>query len=328
MTRARAAAILLLVVVSWFPFARSAEYGSPRMKRISVLLVGFAPDRAEVQAFREGVRAAGYVEGRDVALEWHSADGDYTRIPALAEGIVKSKPDLIVVESTPGIAGVKRLTTTIPIVAGIVGDIDASGFVDSVSHPGGNITGLSLMARDIVSKRLQLLKKAMPRLKRVGVLWDPTVPWHKPTLDDLQALGAKLNMPIVDVHPASPDGVPGAFSALREARVQAVYPIDSAFFGSQEDEILARAKEAKLPVVYGQRRWAEHGGLLSYSADFGDMWRRAATYADRILKGAKPADLPIEQPAKFELVVNLKTATALGITLPQSILVRASEVIQ
>ena len=320
-------ALLLCAAQCWWIEATPAQQ-PPSPRRIAVLLVGFSPQSKEVQALREGLRDAGYIEGRDITLEWRSAEGDYARVPALVADIMRTNPEVVVVESTLAISAVKRATSTIPIVIAVAADPVGSGLVDSLAHPGGNVTGLSMMMADLVAKRLQLLKEFSPRLKRIGVLRDPSLPWHSKAAEDLLVSARSMGIGATMVSVQKPADFSGAFSALRRDRVQALYVLDDAFFTSQRETILGFATHSRLPGAYGDRRWAEHGGLFSYAADFSDMFRRAAGYVDKVLKGANPGDLPIEQPRKFELVVNLKAAQALGLKIPESILVQADEVIR
>lgn len=200
--------------------------------------------------------------------------------------------------------------------------------VDSLARPGGNVTGLSMMMTNLVTKRLQLMKECLPRLKRLGVLQDPSVPWHSEAVRSLSAWAKSTGIEVTLVSVEKPAQFDSAFSALRRNGIQALYVIDNAFFSMQYEAILEFAARSRLPAIYGGRKWAERGALLSYSADFSEMFRRAAGYVDKILKGANPGDLPIEQPTKFELVVNLKTAKALGVKIPESILIQANEVIR
>jgi len=305
-------------------FPQQAE--SPR--RIGVLLVIFSPESKEAQAFRQGLRHAGYAEGRDVVIEWRSANGDYARIPELAADLVQRKVDVIVVVSTVAAQAAKRATSTIPIVMAIVGDPVGSGLVTSLAHPGGNVTGLSTMMADLSAKRLQLLKEAIPRVARVAVLWNPATPWHTKVVEDLKAVAPSLSIELSFVAAQAPEQLGPAFSAVRRARAQALYVIEDPFFFTHRMTLAKLASKARLPAIYGTRVFAEKGGLMSYGVNYADQWRRSAMYVDKILKGAKPADLPIEQPTKFEFVVNLKTAKALKLSIPQSILVRADEVIR
>ena len=286
------------------------------------------PDDKDVQGLRQGLRDAGYTEGRDVVIEWRSANGDFARIPELAADLVQRKVDVIVVETTRAAEVVKRLTSAIPIVLSVVGDPVGSGLVTSYARPGGNVTGLSQMTVDLSAKRLQLLKETVPRLTRVAVLWNPDTPWHPKTNADLKAAAPALSLELSFVSARTPDKFSPAFSEIGRTNAQGLYLMDDAIFSAHKTTLLNLASKARLPTSYSERPFVVEGGLMSYGTNIGDLWRRSAGYVDKILKGAKPRDLPIEQPTKFELVVNLKTATALGITIPESILLRADEVIR
>jgi putative ABC transport system substrate-binding protein len=277
---------------------------------------------------RQGLRDAGYFEGRDVVIEWRSASGDYARVQELAADLVQRKVDVIVVQSTPAAQAAKRATSTIPIVMAPVGDPVGVGLVESLGHPGGNITGLSLMATELSAKRLQLLKETIPRLTRVAVLWNPATPWHTKVIEELEAVAPSLSIELKFVSVQTPEEIGPAFSAVNRAHDQALYFIEDAFFFTHRTTISKLASKARLPTMYGLRQDVDAGGLMSYGANYEDLFRRSAGYVDKILKGTKPGDLPIERPTKFELAVNLGTARALGITIPQSILQRADEVIQ
>ena len=290
--------------------------------------MGFAPDSKQVQGLRQGLQDLGYTEGRDVVFEWLSARGDYDRAPELAGDLVKHGADVIVVESTIAARAAKHATGTIPIVMAVVADPVGTGLVASMSHPGENVTGLSLMTADLMAKRLQLLKEAFPRATRVAVLWNPATPFHTTAVQELKAAAPALSLKLTFVAVRGPEDFDSAFSAVNRAHAQALYIMDGAIFKALQAMILAHTSKARLPTIYGEGDFVEAGGLVSYGANLGDMFRRSAGYVDKILKGAKPGDLPIEQPTKFELVVNLKTAKALGITIPESILVRADEVIR
>jgi putative ABC transport system substrate-binding protein len=307
--------------------AQGQQAAPPR--RIAVILVGLSPQSSGARALREGLRDAGYTEGRDVVLDWRSAKGDYAQLPAMAADVVRTEPDIIVVESTIAMAAVKQSTSSIPIVMTVVADPVGSGLVESLARPGGNITGLSMMMPDILTKRLQLLKEAMPGLKRLGVLRNPSEAWHLKGFEDLTATAKAMGVDLTLVPAGRPGDFERAFSALQKSHAQALYLLDSAFFGAQRTRILRLAAESKIPVATGgATEWAEDGALLSYSADFTDMYRRAAGYIDEVLKGAKPKDLPIQQPTKFLLKINLKTARTLGLKVPDSIVVQADKVIQ
>jgi len=305
--------------------AYAQKPASPR--RIGVLLTSSTGDK-DVQVLRQGLREAGYAEGRDVVIEWRSANGDYARIPALVADLVKRKVDVIVVETTLATRVLKRATSTIPIVMATVADPVGSGLVTSLAHPGGNVTGLSLMAVELGAKRLQLLKEAIPRLAHVAVLWNPDTPFHPKAIADLKAAAPALSLKLSLVGARTPDEYGSAFSEISRTHAQGLYLMDDAIFSSHKTTLLNLASKARLPTSYSERPFVVEGGLMSYGTNFGDMYRRSAGYVDKILKGAKPGDLPIQQPTKFELVVNLKTAKALGITIPQSILARADEVIK
>jgi putative tryptophan/tyrosine transport system substrate-binding protein len=306
--------------------AYAQQPASPR--RIGVLLVAISLESKEAQAFRQGLRDAGYAEGRDVVIEWRSANGDYARIPALATDLVQRKVDVIVVDSTPGAQAVKRATSTIPIVMAVVGDPVGSGIVANLAHPGGNVTGFSVLAAALSAKRLQLLKETVPRLTRIAVLWNPDTRWHAKAVEELKAVAPSLSIKLSFVSVRTPEEFSPAFSAISRAHAQALYVLSDAQFVVHRRTLLKLASKARLPDIYGVRHFPDEGGLMSYGANYADHWRRSAGYVDKILKGAKPGDLPVEQSTKFELVVNLKTAKALGITIPQSILLQADEVIR
>jgi len=297
-------------------------------RRIGVLLVLFSPESKEAQAFRQGLRDAGYAEGRDVVLEWRSANGDYARIPELVADLVQRKVDVIVADTTFATQAVKYATSTIPIVMALVADPVGSGLVTSLAHPGGNITGLSIMLAELSAKRLQLLKEAIPRLTRVAVLWNPATPYHQKAVEDLKAVALSLAIELSFVGVRTPEQFDPAFSAVSRAHAQALYVLEAPLFYTHRTTLLELASKARLPAMYGPREYVDEGGLMSYGANIGNVFRRSAGYVDRILKGAKPGDLPIEQPTKFELVINLKTARAIGITIPEAILLRADEVIR
>ena len=299
---------------------------SPR--RIGLLLVISSPEGHEVQAFRQGLRDAGYTEGRDVVIEWRTAKGVYDRIPDLVADLVQSKVDVIVVETTRGAQGARQGAPTTPIVMALVGDPVGSGLVASLGHPSGNVTGLSSMKSDLSAKRLQLLKDTVPRLARVAVLWNPETPWHAKVIEELESVAPKLSIGLNLASVRTPEQLEPAFASIRRANAQALYLIESPLFSTHRETLLELLSKARLPMIEAERKFVETGGLLSFGTSVGDLYRRSAGYVDKILKGAKPADLPIEQPTKFELVVNLKTAKTLGIKIPESILLSADEVIR
>ena len=295
---------------------------------VGVLFFGMGPDDPLVEDLRQGLRELGYVEGRNIRIEFRTAQDHPDRLPGLAEELVQFKADVIVVNVTVATQAAKRATSTIPIVMATNADPVGLGLVASLAHPGGNVTGLSLMMTELGAKRLQLLKETIPRLARVAVLWNPATPIHAKVIEDLKAAAPSLSIELSFMSARTPEQFGPAFSAVSRAHAQALYVLDDPVFYVHRATLAKLASKARLPTIWGERSYADAGGLMSYGADYGDLFRRSAGYVDKILKGAKPADLHIEQPTKFDFVVNLKTAKALGITMPQAILLRANEVIR
>jgi putative tryptophan/tyrosine transport system substrate-binding protein len=294
---------------------------------VGLLSGGAGPRDATVEAFRQGLRELGYVEGRNIRVEFRTAQGRIDRLPVLAEELVLLKPSVIVVGSAPAALAVKRVSSTIPIVI-VAFDPVASRLVTNIAHPGGQVTGLSTMTTELHAKRLQLLKEAIPRLARIAVLQDPGVTHsQQQAVGELKAAASALAIELTIVPVPKPEEFDSSFAMVSRAHAQALYVLESPLFYTQRMALAKLALKARLPA-YGPRAFAEAGGLMSYGMNYSDQARRSAGYVDKILKGAKPGDLPIEQPTKFELVVNLKTAKALGLTIPQSILLRANEVIR
>jgi len=246
----------------------------------------------------------------------------------LVADLVQRKVDVIVVSTTAASLAVKRATSTIPIVMITGGDPVASSLFASLAHPGGNVTGLSFMTTDLAAKRLQLLKETIPRLTRAAVLSNPDTLWHAQVVQDLKAVARSLSVELSSVSARTPEEIGPAFSAVKRARAQALYVLDDPRFMAHRTTLVERASKARLPTIFGLRQFVDEGGLMSYGANLSDLYRRSAGYVDKILKGANPGDLPIEQPTKFELVVNLKAARALGITIPESIMLQADEVMR
>jgi putative tryptophan/tyrosine transport system substrate-binding protein len=312
------------------PLAAEAQQAA-KVARIGYLSPSLATSPHLREAFRQGLRDLGYVEGRNLVIEYRGAEGKPERLPALAAELVALKVDVIVVTSTPAALAAKQATRTIPIVFIAVADSVASGLVTSLARPGGNVTGLSLLTSELVGKRLELLKQAVPGVSRVAVLWQPGDYGERTEKDILKkaevtapALGARLQV----VEARGPADIDRAFSDMTRARAGALMVLGSTMFFTERRRLVDLAAKHRLPAVYPTRDSVDAGGLMSYGPNLADLFRRAATYVDKILKGAKPADLPVEQPTKFELVINLKTANALGLTIPQSVLGRADEVIQ
>jgi putative tryptophan/tyrosine transport system substrate-binding protein len=280
------------------------------------------------EAFRTALAKLGYVEGKNIAIEDRWAAGKYERLPDLAAELVRLRPDVIVTAAVPAIQAVKDATQTIPIVMAVVVDPVATGLVASLARPGGNITGLSLMTPDLVGKQLGMLKEIVSKVTRVAVLWNPTNPGNAPQVKaaELAARALELRLRLFEVRHAHE--IDNAFVAMAREGTGGLIVLADVILNSQRERIAHLAARYRLPTVSGFVEYVEVGGLIGYSASFVDSFRRAATYVDKILKGAKPADLPIEQPTKFELVINLKTAKALGLTIPPSLLARADQVIE
>jgi len=285
---------------------------------------GYTP---QVEAFRGGLRDLGYVEGKNVVIEFRWAEGNYARLPELAAELVLLKPDVLVTHAPAGTRAAKRATATIPIVMGAAGDAVAAGLVASLARPGGNVTGSSFFFPEINAKRLEVLKEALPRLSRVGVLLNPDNPANVAMLRAMEETARSVKIQLHAVEVRSPADFEGAFATIVKGRAGALAVYDDAMLIAEAAQIADLARKSRLPTI-GFIEYAKAGGLLAFGVNFPDLWRRAAGFVDKILKGAKPADLPVEQPTTFQVIVNLKTAKALGLTIPQSILVRADEVIR
>jgi putative ABC transport system substrate-binding protein len=294
--------------------------------RIGVLVPGAASGWAPmVESLRAGLRELGYVEGKNLSIEYRWADGQYDRLPDFAAELVRLKVDVIVTNATAGVGAARRATATVPIVMGAIGDAVASGFVTNLSHPGANITGLSFFAKEIAVKRLELLKEAVPELTRVAFLTDQTIPREYLTTMTSAARTMKMALDLIDVK--SPEKLENTLAEMAKKRIEGMVVMETPLLISIGKQIGAAASRHRIAAI-GFKDVVEGGGLIAYGADIAEMWHRAATYVDKILKGAKPGDLPVEQARKFELVVNKNTASALGIKIPDSILVRADKVIQ
>ena len=282
---------------------------------------------AFVEAFRAGLREREYVEGRDVVIEYRWAENDYSRLPGLAAELVALNVDVILTHGTPGGQAAKAATTTIPIVVAIMGDAVATGVVKSLARPGGNLTGLAFFFPELNAKRLEMLKEALPRLTRVAVLLNDTNAGNVVTFDAMARTARTVGIELTQVLASSAEGFEEAFDKIVRARAEAVAVYEDALFIAQAARLAALAERHRLPSV-GFREFAEAGGLLGFGVNFPDAWRRAAGFVDRIFKGAKPADLPMEQAGTFESVVNLRTARALRLTIHPKVLLRAGLVIE
>jgi len=275
-----------------------------------------------------GMRELGYVEGKNIAIEWRFADGKTEKLPALAAELVALRVDLIVAASTQAIQAGAAASKTIPIVFPGAADPVGAGLVQSLSRPGGNVTGLSTIAADLGAKQIELLRIVVPRVSRLAVLVNPTNAGSALVVKDFETSARKTGLSVLQFEAQTPEGIERAFAAMKVARADAVTVVIDAFFLQSARQIAALALRHKLPFISTQQQDAEAGSLMSYGANVAGNYRRAAAYVDKILKGAKPADLPVEQPMTVELALNLKTAKALGITIPQSLLVRANGVIE
>src|SRR5712692_4866435 len=322
--------ITLLLGGLFSPVGAEAQQAA-KVARIGFLSADIAANLHLREAFLQGLRDLGYIEGRNVVIEYRDAEGKYERLPALAADLVALKVDVIVVTSTPAALAAKQATRTIPIVLAWAGDPVGSGLVTSLARPGGNVTGLSVLAPELVGKRLELLTQAVPGVSRVAALWHPGDYAERTDKDMLKeadvaarALGVRLQV----VEARGPEDFDRAFSDMTRARADAVTVQSTNIFFIERRRLVDLAAKNRLPAMYLTREFVDAGGFMSYGPNVADLFRRAATYVDKILKGAKPGDLPIEQPTKFELVINLKTAKALGLTIPQSVLGRADEIIQ
>jgi putative tryptophan/tyrosine transport system substrate-binding protein len=285
------------------------------------------PDE-NVDAFVKGMRDLGYVEGKNLVMDWLFADGDYQRLAAFAAELVRSKPDLIVVYGTAGAQALQRETKTIPIVIAAALDPVGSGFATSLARPGGNITGLSALAVDLSQKHLELLTDMVPKLSRVAVLLNPRNSGHRILLTGVESAGKPLNIKIIAADTGTAAEIEHAYAAARRNGAGAVIIAADAFFAGAAPQIADASIRNRLPSIGIYSAHVTAGTLISYGQNIAELHQRAATYVDKILKGANPGDLPIEQPTKFELVVNLKTAKALGIKIPQAVLIRADRVIE
>jgi putative ABC transport system substrate-binding protein len=327
MTRRELMLLLGGSAIPW-PLAALAQQAGGGVYRIGFLWDSPAAFPERTEAFRQGLRDLGYVEGQNIAIEYRWAEGKPERMRELAEELVRLKVDVIITASSIYVEAAKRATSTIPIVFMGHADPVGTGHVTSLARPGGNITGLSVMLTETSVKGLELLKQAVPGLARVAVIFDPATPSHGPILKAVEAAGPLLGLQIQPVAVRSATGLDSAFSAIVQERADAVLVLTAPLFIAGAQPLAELALTHKLPSVFGLRRHVAAGGLMSYSPDLIDLSHRGAIYVDKILKGAKPADLPVQQPTKFELVINLKTAKALGLAVPPSFLARADEVIE
>jgi ABC-type uncharacterized transport system substrate-binding protein len=308
------------------PLAVEGQQAS-RVYRIG-LLTTHSAQATRVEPLRAGLRDLGYVEGQNIVIEYRWAEGKYDRFPDLAAELVRLKVDIIVTGGTPSTQAAMQATKTIPIVMVGTGDPLRTGLIASLARPGGNVTGLTQLGAEVAGKRLQILKDTVPNVSRVAFLRNRASPAHVPYFNELQAAARGLRLTLQSVEVQEPYEFERAFAEMMRERPDALIVTADAIHQLRQAWIVEFAAKRRLPALYQLKEYVEAGGLMSYGASITDNYRRAATYVDKILKGAKPSDLPVEQPTKFELVINLKTAKALGLTIPQTLLLRADQVIE
>ena len=321
--------ITLLGGAAAWPLAARAQQPAAKVPRIGFLGNSTAELEANlVRPFRDGLRALGYEEGRNIVIEYRWAEGEYERFPALIAELVASNVDVIVTAGTPASLAVKKATTTIPLVMVAVGDPVATGLVASLARPGGNITGLTSISSEMEGKRLELLREVVPKISHIAVLWNAASPIQVIEEGEVRAAAQVLGMKMLSLGVRTQEEIDDALATIVRERPDALLVLADRLFLHHRTRIMDFAAQERLPGVHAYRELIEAGGLMSYGPSYADMHRRAAAYVDKILKGAKPADLPVERPVKFELVVNLKAAKALGLTIPPSVIFRADEIIE
>ena len=307
---------------------RAFGQSPPKVARVGVLRTPpAAPSDPATDGFRQGLRELGYVEGQNIHLEFRWADGRPERIPALAAELVQANPDVLVTGGEQAILALKRATSTIPIVMGASNDPVGARLVDSLARPGTNVTGMTVVAPEVSRKRLQLLKEVLPRATRIAVLADPSYPATTLDLAETRRAAQTLGLRLETVDVRTPAEIEPAIVAARD-RADALLPVGDPFLTSHRARIAELAAKYRIPAIYYWREFVEAGGLMAYGPNLRDSYRRAATFVDKILKGARPSDLPVERPTTFELTINLKTAKAQGLTIPPAVLVRADHIIE
>jgi putative ABC transport system substrate-binding protein len=320
-------AFICMMPAVFLPAGSEAQQPA-KIPRVGFLITSPSVFPARLEAFRQGLRELGYVEGKNILIDWRSTGGNLDRGPALAAELVRLKVDILV-SSGPTLTNMlKEATTTIPIVMGYHTDPVGTGLVASLARPGGNITGLSVLSPELGGKRLEILKEAVPKLSRVAVLGSSTLPANTETLRETELAAGALGLKVQFFDVLRPEDIETAFRRAVEWRADALLAQGSGILNAQRTKVADLAVKSRLPGMYYAAEFVDVGGLMFYGVDFLDLHRRAATYVDRILKGAKPADLPVEQPKKFEFIVNLKAAKQIGLTIPPNVLARADKVIR
>ena len=318
--------LVSLALVSIHPVEAQQPKSAPL---VGVLIAGSPSSMAtRVNAFQQRLRELGYTEGQNIVIEYHYASGNYNRLTAIATDLVRSKADVIVTWTTPVTQLVKDATRTIPVVMAGGGNPVEAGLVTSLARPGGNITGLATIQNELTGKRLELLKEAFPKISRVAIVLNPEGQVPSQAHEQLESIAQSLKVSIEYFKIRNPNEIDKAFAAIAKSRVDALLLESDPVFNINRPNVIKLAAKNRLPAMYPERRWVEDGGMMAYGTDLIEVARRAAVFVDKILKGAKPAELPVEQPTKFELAINLKTAKQIGVTIPQSVLFRADRVIK
>jgi putative ABC transport system substrate-binding protein len=320
---------ILVGILFFFAVHLAGAAQSEKLPRIGLLFANeSSPPSPNVEAFRQSLLDLGYVEGKNIILEYRYAEGHIEQLPQLAAELVRMPVDVIVTALSPGIQAAKRATDTIPIVFAVSGNPLATGYVASLSHPGGNVTGLSAMDYELSGKRLELLTEALPKMSRVAVLWNPGNGAMVLKMKEVQGAAQGLRVELKSLEVRDTKDFDRMLASLPREHADALLTLADPLTVFHRDRIIEMAAKSRLPGMYEERGFVEAGGLMSYGPSFENNYRRAATYVDKILKGAKPADLPIEQPTKFELIINLKAAQQIGLAIPPNVLVRADRVIR
>jgi putative ABC transport system substrate-binding protein len=321
--------VLTLCAMLFALCSHAAAQQPAKIPRIGVLAgSSSAGESPRVEAFRQGIRDLGYVEDKNIAIEYRYANARFDKLPALADELIRLKVDVLVVSTTPAVQAAKNATKTIPIIFFGVFDPVAAGLVDSLARPGGNITGFTNIATTLAGKRLELLKETVPKLSRIAVLYDPKSPGSVAQWNESQQQARELGLQLHSMEVSSADKYEGAFKQAVKARSGALAVTADALANANRKQIADLATKARLPAIYPWGEFVDSGGLMSYGPNFAAVGRDAARYVDKILKGTKPADLPVEQPTKFELVINSRTAKSLGLTIPPLVLMRAEKVVK
>jgi putative ABC transport system substrate-binding protein len=318
-----------LALSAWLLALGVFAEAQPKVPRIGFLSAGSASTFSpRDEAFRQGLRDLGYADGKNITIEYRFAEGKVERLPDLAAELVRLKVDVIVTSGVPQLLAAKQTTSTIPIVGGGAGDLVGAGLVSSLARPGGNITGLTSVSTDVVGKQLELLKESVPGLARVGVLWHGADPYGSRNFKATEVAAQSLGLQVQPLEVRGLEEFESALKAAAGAQARALVILQSNLTNTHLKRIVELASKSRLATMLGESGLMDSGGLMSYGPNYADMFRRAATYVDKIIKGTKPADLPVEQPTKFEFVINLKTAKKLGLTIPPNVLARADKVIK